>query len=389
MVADKQAGRYRQRLRRTQNYPRGVSMIESRQHARCPSHVVHVALSALAIAACSRSSSARDVAIGTETSASATASITAPVARSLASAAVGSAEPPRPGRFEVVFTGAYDRRVEADGASCDDMWFRSTDLLGPDEAPRWTLLEADGSLVFQLGPLETMEAFRLGVKDAGKRYQKTNDAILLDVDLVATDGKKVHAKGRITCAQEAKENRVPESVRALLAEASGKPVRRFSSTDFGRAENKRPSSAVVPEHAGPQVVAAVRGQLPKGWVAFVGTTRWLGEEKHAGEVEVVVGPARDQFDIVRLARTDAVNYDMGTEALYKKLRAIHDVAPIDILHAETDTITFRFIELPADVPKMAQTLYAFCPDIVDQGAGTVAALADSIRETRRVTLWWD
>jgi hypothetical protein len=35
-------------------------------------------------------------------------------------------------------------------------------------------------------------------------------------------------------------------------------------------------------------------------------------------------------------------------------------------------------------------MYKFCPDIVDQGVGDVAALAETLREPRpRLYFWWD
>jgi hypothetical protein len=38
---------------------------------------------------------------------------------------------------------------------------------------------------------------------------------------------------------------------------------------------------------------------------------------------------------------------------------------------------------------LAQHLYEFCPDIVDQGCGSVDALADELAMTGRLVLWWD
>jgi hypothetical protein len=42
-----------------------------------------------------------------------------------------------------------------------------------------------------------------------------------------------------------------------------------------------------------------------------------------------------------------------------------------------------------DVEAMAKRMYAFCPDIVDQGTNTVEALARELKETNALFFWWD
>ena len=49
--------------------------------------------------------------------------------------------------------------------------------------------------------------------------------------------------------------------------------------------------------------------------------------------------------------------------------------------AETDTIEFTFLKLPAGLRAFCEDLYEFCPDIVDQGVGTVEALESEIRRS--------
>jgi hypothetical protein len=147
-------------------------------------------------------------------------------------------------------------------------------------------------------------------------------------------------------------------------------------------------SAVVPTDSAESVLWDLRPRLPVDHVAFVGTTNWLGDEKHDGS-ELVVGPGDSQLDILRLARSDACNYDRDTEDLIKVLSDYHSRLGIDIFHAETDTIEFELLTLPEDVLALARELYDFCPDVVDQGVGSVEALAEAIEVTGRVYLWWD
>jgi len=43
-----------------------------------------------------------------------------------------------------------------------------------------------------------------------------------------------------------------------------------------------------------------------------------------------------------------------------------------------------------DLDSFAKDLYSFCPDVVDQGAGSHEALVQALKQSNGdVTLWWD
>jgi hypothetical protein len=180
----------------------------------------------------------------------------------------------------------------------------------------------------------------------------------------------------------------PEA-RQTFERLASSPLRRFMTFDFGREHDSRALSVVVPEDKAFILVSRLRGQLPEGYVSFVGTNRWLGEERHGDKVEVVVAPGKDQYDILRLARTDAVNFGMMTEDLIAWFAAHEDEIEVDILQASTDTIYGRVLRGPEDLDDFVDELYAFCPDIIDQGSGDKNDLRDMLAEHRMIYLWWD
>src|SRR5262245_1920877 len=180
-----------------------------------------------------------------------------------------------------------------------------------------------------------------------------------------------------------------EAAAKRLSEISGTPVRDYSTRDFGRDRNPEARSVVVPKARSRQLLQQIRSELGPKLVAFVGTTQWLGDETHLDGEEIVVANADSQFDILRVAQSDAVNYGMVTEDLIKKLAEYDRTYGVDIFHAETDTIEFSFSKRPGDMPGFCKDLYKFCPDIVDQGGGSVDALEKEIRKTQEVFLWWD
>lgn len=173
-----------------------------------------------------------------------------------------------------------------------------------------------------------------------------------------------------------------------LAEISRRPLRQFATRDFGRDRNTEAKSVLVTDEEAQPLVRRIRAELGPGLLAFVGCTRSLADPPDEGS-EVVVAHGNSQFDILRVAQSDAANYDMYTEDLIRKLEEYHSKYGIDIFHAETDTIEFRFTTMPSDLAAFCEDLYEFCPDIVDQGVGTVEELQNEIARTRTVFLWWD
>jgi hypothetical protein len=62
------------------------------------------------------------------------------------------------------------------------------------------------------------------------------------------------------------------------------------------------------------MVAILKEELPKGFIAFIGNDQWLGKEKHQG-VEVVVAKSESKYDALNLAESRGVNQDVPTEAV--------------------------------------------------------------------------
>ncbi len=175
----------------------------------------------------------------------------------------------------------------------------------------------------------------------------------------------------------------------VLAELSNCSVRAFSTRNFGRQQYLDARSVVVPQERSRLVLSDVRSALDVKQIAFIGTTRWLGDEKHPNAAEIVIAIGDSQMDILRVAQSDAVNHDKDTDDLIAKLSEFDRRYNIDVFHAETDTIEFQFKELPGDLSAFSKELYAFCPDIVDQGVGSIEALERDIKEKKEVLLWWD
>ena len=182
----------------------------------------------------------------------------------------------------------------------------------------------------------------------------------------------------------------PQAVERLLHETSGAQVLPYSTRDFGRDKYAAGRSVRVLEAGADALLSRVRAKLPAGWVAWIGVTHDLADKPAAaGVVELAAAPGRDQFDILRAAATDGANYDLQTEDIVKELQAWDREFGIDIRRAESDTVQLRLKKLPKNVKAFAQRVYKFCPDIVEQGVGSVEELEKAIVKDKMVYLWWD
>ena len=174
----------------------------------------------------------------------------------------------------------------------------------------------------------------------------------------------------------------------LLSKVSGVSVRPFSTRDFGRERYSKARSVLVPQNRAQDILNKVRKNLSPMFIAFVGTTNNL-ESKNSKDFEIVVAEGKNQFDIVKVAATNAVNYEKSTDQIISKLKKWDSEYGIDIWQAETDTIQLSLKKQPKDIKKFSQEVYEFCPDIVDQGVGSVEALELEIVKSKAIYLWWD
>ena len=62
---------------------------------------------------------------------------------------------------------------------------------------------------------------------------------------------------------------------------------------------------------------------------------------------------------------------------------------VDVFFAMDDSVGFLIDHPPEDLMPFALELTAFCPDIVRNSLGSPEALAEAIRTSGGVLLWWD
>ena len=179
----------------------------------------------------------------------------------------------------------------------------------------------------------------------------------------------------------------PGAVRALerLADANSEPLVVQDST----GKNVRTTGMVVPaaaKRAEALVVAAQDRFLAQGFYLFR-VAQHFGINGHPDTLALY--PSRDRYAILRLVGTNGANYDVGPDSIVAWLTALEREQPFVLTGIGFDWVAGKFTTPLADPDGLAQRFNAFCPDIVTQGTGTVAALARELKRSGELYCWWD
>jgi hypothetical protein len=177
-----------------------------------------------------------------------------------------------------------------------------------------------------------------------------------------------------------------ESVALELLKAGSGPLSQLTGTN----EEFEPYDAQgltvqVKEKKALEALARLRETLgPAGYMVFI-VERNFGYEPD----RLAVIKSTDQFDILRIKATNGINYDIENDEVIARLKRWNASYPFDIIAADFDFVEAVFLKPPVNMDTFAREVYKFCPDVVDQGVGTVQALAAEMRKTGTLYLWWD
>jgi hypothetical protein len=109
-----------------------------------------------------------------------------------------------------------------------------------------------------------------------------------------------------------------------------------------------------------------------------------------GEPDVLwILPTDDKFAVMAFTGVDGINYGLDNHLVIRWMKQLEKGQPYLLTGCGQDFMSGRFIGSLADADAMAKRMYAFCPDIVDQGTGSVEALAKELRDRNELYFWWD
>ncbi|MEH1874607.1 ankyrin repeat domain-containing protein [Nostoc sp.] len=108
-----------------------------------------------------------------------------------------------------------------------------------------------------------------------------------------------------------------------------------------------------------------------------------------GPKQLCVLPTTNKYDVIALHQTNGCNYGIGPGYVVEWLRELEAVQPFILTLVAHDTLEGRFLTPIEDPKGLADRMYDFCSDIVDQGCGSVERLAESLCSSDNLFFWWD
>jgi hypothetical protein len=97
----------------------------------------------------------------------------------------------------------------------------------------------------------------------------------------------------------------------------------------------------------------------------------------------------DKYTVLKQIGTDGINWDITNDSLISIIKAFDKKYSLELIGASGDWCEFIIHNEPKSWTQFAKEVYKVCPDVVDQGTGTVKALADEMKKTKRLYFWWD
>jgi hypothetical protein len=104
---------------------------------------------------------------------------------------------------------------------------------------------------------------------------------------------------------------------------------------------------------------------------------------------LLILPTTDKYAVMAFTDVNGANYDIDTILVIKWMKRLEKTHPYLLTGCGFDFLSGRFKDKVADPKALAKAMYDFCPDIVDQGTGSLEALADELAKSNELFFWWD
>ena len=123
---------------------------------------------------------------------------------------------------------------------------------------------------------------------------------------------------------------------------------------------------------------------PFGYQVFI-IKRDFGSESD----KMAILQTTDQYEILRIQKTDGINYGITNERLITQLKDWYKKYPFQIIGADMDWVEIEFNELPQDLDSFVKEVQQFCPDSMGEEMCGFNSIKKELFFRKRLFLWWD
>lgn len=105
--------------------------------------------------------------------------------------------------------------------------------------------------------------------------------------------------------------------------------------------------------------------------------------------DIIIIDGSDPYDIIKRIGTNGVNYDIYNSDVVNKLKEWNDQVNFKFVVIDVSRIHAYMGKLPNNIQSFSKDVYAFCPDVIDQGYGSMNKMISDYEENKYFWLWWD
>ncbi len=104
--------------------------------------------------------------------------------------------------------------------------------------------------------------------------------------------------------------------------------------------------------------------------------------------KVALLPTQDKYAVMAALETNGDNYGIGTAGVIAWMKELEQQREFVLTGIGFDYMEGQFTSPVQDAQGLAKRMYQFCPDIVEQGVGSIPALVKELKKGR-LYFWWD
>jgi hypothetical protein len=241
-----------------------------------------------------------------------------------------------------------------------------------DFTPLWHALNEDRTeialLLLRFGAATSFAAFRTTAMEMAKRSQNQQ----LISALLAKPSRVAGARTPDFRIKEAQIS-MTQATRLLAALCGTEP------TIFGGLVGSK--IIRVPSKARFNFLEVHQEFLAKGFTVFGTSSTRL--------THIAITKSTDKVQIIQRFGVSAPNHGLTPLDIATWLQRLDIHDPFYLLGLGHNFVRSRFKQPPKDTKALARSIHKFCPDVIDQGVGTVANAQKKLARDQEFFLWWD
>ncbi len=113
------------------------------------------------------------------------------------------------------------------------------------------------------------------------------------------------------------------------------------------------------------------------------------DDQYRPQYDVVTFDKADQFELLKHIGTKSEKHKLTNQGVTNWFKSRQQEFDFQIIVCDPDRVEAIILQEPPSYELLADQIYAFCPDVIDQGHADKAELISFLKREGRMWFWWD